>query len=67
MEPKKYPLRHLNSRRGLYFIIVLVVLLTILYFALEWKTPYDDGGYDLNDDRVVPKDTTDSSFILNME
>lgn len=47
MRPKKNPKKDLNLKRGLYFVIGLLLILVLIYFALEWKTSEDDGGYDL--------------------
>ena len=47
MRPKKNPAKDLNSKRGLYFVLGLVVVLVLIYTALEWKTIADTNGFDL--------------------
>jgi len=63
MKPKKNFTKDLNRKRGLFFILVLAILLTLLYVALEWKTPFDNGGYDI-DERLEDVQRPDSSLIL---
>ena len=64
MKPKKNPKKDLTRKRGLYFIIGLVFLLALLYAALEWKTPIDDGGYDLGAPLEDFQQHRDSSVVL---
>jgi len=64
MKPKKNPKKDLNRKQGLYFIIGLVFLLALIYAALEWKTPPDDGGYDLGAPMEDVQKKGDSSVIL---
>jgi protein TonB len=47
MKPKKHPKKDLNLKRGLYFVIGLLLILLLIYVALEWKTSENNGGYDL--------------------
>lgn len=49
MRPKKNPDKDLNLKRGLYFVIALLVVLLLIYIALEWKTTIDTNGFDLGD------------------
>lgn len=42
MEPKKNPKKDLNGKSGLYFAIGLMLVLLLVFVALEWKT-YDNG------------------------
>ncbi|WP_338040898.1 energy transducer TonB [Maribacter polysaccharolyticus] len=44
MKPKKYPQRDLNKNSGLYFVIGLIMVMALTYFAFEWKT-YDKPHY----------------------
>jgi hypothetical protein len=64
MEQKKNPTKDLNRKRGLYFVIGLVLLLALLYMALEWKSPFDDGGYDLDEPIEDAQHGNDSTIIL---
>jgi len=64
MNSKKNPTKDLNRKPGLYFIIVLVVLLALLYLALEWRTPFDDGGYDMDEPIKDVQQPADSVVIL---
>ncbi len=48
MEQKKNPQADLNKNRGLFFITGLVLVLSLVYAALEWKTYDDTGKYDLS-------------------
>jgi len=50
MKIKKNPKKDLNLKRGLYFVIVLLLILALIYIALEWKTFDDNGGYDVGYD-----------------
>lgn len=64
MKPKKNLTKDLNRKRGLYFVIGLVLLLALIYTALEWKTPFDDGGYDMDKSIEDVQKQPDSSVIL---
>lgn len=64
MDSKKNLTKDLNRKRSLYFVLVLVLLLLLIYIALEWKTPFDNGGYDLNDPIEESKHGKDSAVIL---
>lgn len=64
MEAKKQPMKYLNGMRGIYFVIVLVVLLVLIYTALEWKTPSDDGGYDIDAPIEDVQKPSDSAIII---
>ncbi len=46
MEPKKNPEADLESKRGIYFSLGLVVVLAIVLVAFEWKT-YEAGASSL--------------------
>ncbi|MEQ8625075.1 MAG: energy transducer TonB [Vicingaceae bacterium] len=46
MEPKKNPQADLESKRGIYFSLGLVVVLAIVLVAFEWKT-YEQGPNSL--------------------
>ena len=47
MKLKKHPEKDLNMRKGLYFVIGLLLVLLMIYIALEWKTAIDTNGFDL--------------------
>jgi len=47
MRPKKNPKKDLNSKRMFYFILGLLLILALIYVALEWKTEDDNEGYDI--------------------
>ncbi|MFS4469716.1 hypothetical protein [Maribacter sp. 2210JD10-5] len=47
MQPKKYRDKDLNPKTGLYFVIALLLLLAIVFIALEWKTIHDTNGYEV--------------------
>lgn len=47
MKLKKNRDKDLNLKRGLYFVIGLLLILLLIYIALEWKTADDNDGYDL--------------------
>ncbi len=47
MRPKKNPGKDLNSKRVLYFVLGLLIILALIYIALEWKTEDDNGGFDI--------------------
>lgn len=47
MKLKKNPEKDLNLKRGLYFLISLLLVLLIIYIALEWKSDIDTFGFDL--------------------
>ena len=64
MNNKKNPTKDLNQKRGLYFVIGLIFLLVLIYTALECKTPYDNGGYDIDETIENVQQPSDSSVIL---
>lgn len=64
MKPKKNIDKDLNHKRGLYFILALLLILTIIYFILEWKTDADNKGYDLGVFQNKELTKEDSTFIL---
>ncbi|MEP3207599.1 MAG: hypothetical protein ABJN95_00325 [Maribacter sp.] len=47
MRPKKNPGKDLNGIRVLYFVLGLLIILVLIYIALEWRTPHDTKGFDL--------------------
>lgn len=47
MKIKKNPKKDLNLKRGLYFVIGLLLVLALIYIALEWKTIDDNEGFDV--------------------
>jgi protein TonB len=47
MALKKNPEKDLNLKKGLYFVIGLLLVLILIYIALEWKTALDTNGFDL--------------------
>jgi len=47
MKLKKDPKNDLNLKRGLFFVIGLLILLALIHIALEWKTISDNDRYDL--------------------
>lgn len=47
MRPKKNPGKDLNSKRLLYFVLGLLIILALIYIALEWKIEDDNGGFDI--------------------
>jgi len=47
MKPKKYPQKDLNGKSALYFVFGLLIILALIYIALEWKVVDDNGGFDL--------------------
>ncbi len=48
MEQKKNPQADLNKKRSLFFIAGLLLVLSLVYVALEWKTYDDTSAYDLS-------------------
>ncbi len=48
MEQKKNPQADLNKNSGLFFITGLVLVLSLVYAALEWKTYDDSNSYDIS-------------------
>ena len=38
MEPKKNPQKDLNKKSSMYFVFGLLLVLAMVYVALEWKT-----------------------------
>ena len=51
MRPKKNPQKDLNKKSGMFFVIGLLLVLTMVYTALEWKSfdPIYDIDVALND------------------
>jgi hypothetical protein len=47
MSLKKHPKNDINGKRGLYFVLALLLILLLIYLALEWKTAHDNNGYDI--------------------
>ncbi|MFS4494933.1 hypothetical protein [Maribacter sp. 2308TA10-17] len=47
MKLKKNPKKDLNLKRGMYFVIGLLLVLLLIYIALEWKSIDNNGGYDI--------------------
>lgn len=47
MKFKKNPQKDLTRKRGLYFILGLLLVLVLIYITLEWKTEDDNKGYDV--------------------
>lgn len=47
MRPKKNPEKDVNSKRVLYFVLGLLIILALIYIALEWKMEDDNGGFDI--------------------
>ncbi|MDO1512081.1 energy transducer TonB [Maribacter confluentis] len=45
MKPKKNPQQDLNKKSATYFVFGLLIVLTMAYVALEWKT-FDQSVYD---------------------
>jgi protein TonB len=45
MTPKKNPQKDLNKKSGMFFVVGLIVVLGMVYTALEWKT-FDKINYD---------------------
>lgn len=67
MRPKKNPNKELNNKKGLYFILGLLLILAIIYLALEWKTEDNNEGFDIG---ILPKkelQTEDSKVILETQ
>lgn len=61
MRLKKNPHKDLNRKRGLYFILGLLLILALIYITLEWKTEDDNKGYDVGsfpDKELIKKDST---------
>jgi len=56
MKPKKNPKTDLNQNRSLFFITGLMLVLTLIYVALEWKTYDDSGIYDTSFNVIDPLD-----------
>jgi len=47
MRPKKNHDKDLNRKRTLYFVLGLLLVLALIYIALEWEIEYDNDGYDV--------------------
>jgi len=47
MRSKKNPEKDLNRKRLLYFVLGLVIILALIYIALEWKIEDDNHGFDV--------------------
>ncbi|WP_396633521.1 energy transducer TonB [Maribacter sp. R86514] len=47
MRPKKNPQKDLNKKSGMFFVIGLLLVLAMVYTALEWKTFDSLKEYDL--------------------
>lgn len=61
MRLKKNHDKDLNRKRGLYFVLAIVLILALIYIALEWKTEVDNEGFDvgaLPNKELVKKDST---------
>lgn len=52
MEPKKNPKYDLNSQRHLFFSIGMVISLSMVLVAFEWKSPIDPVVYDLDSQMI---------------
>lgn len=48
MEVKKSPKADLNRNSGLYFVLGLVVVMGMVWIALEWKTYDESNDYDIS-------------------
>ncbi|MGF1559886.1 MAG: hypothetical protein ACFCUL_12430 [Flavobacteriaceae bacterium] len=46
MRPKKNPKNDLNSDTGIFFATILLLLLTLTYLTLEWKSYYKSDYSD---------------------
>jgi len=62
MRPKKNHDKDLNRKRGLYFILGLVLILALIYIALEWKIEEDNGGYDIGTSARIEANVSSSVF-----
>lgn len=61
MEAKKNPSKDQNRKSVLYFAIGLVLVLALIYLALEWKLDDDNGGFDIGanpNKEIIAKDST---------
>jgi len=47
MKLKKNPDKNLNRKRSIYFVLALLLILALIYIALEWKTKESNNGYDI--------------------
>lgn len=47
MKPKKNSDKDLKLKRGLYFVLGLLLILLLIYIVLEWKTTNDTNGYEI--------------------
>lgn len=47
MLSKKNPEKDLNRKSVLYFVLGLLIVLALVYLALEWKTEVDRHGFDI--------------------
>lgn len=64
MRLKKNPKKDLNLKRGLYFVLGLLLILALIYIALEWKTPDDNGGYDVGANSNIESEINPTGVII---
>lgn len=67
MRLKKNHDKDLNRKRGLYFILGLLLILALIYIALEWKTEDDNKGYDVGSFPNKELKTKDSTIVLETQ
>lgn len=48
MKPKKNPKKDLNNRSSLYFVFGLLLVMCLVFIALEWKTYNAENIYDVS-------------------
>lgn len=54
----------LNRKRGLYFILGLLLILTLSYIALEWKSDIDTNEFDVGTTPSIEVTAKDSKVAL---
>lgn len=57
MKLKKNHDKNINQKRNLFFVIALLVILLLIYIALEWKTTETNNGYDIScfSKQIIPE------------
>ena len=65
MKPKKNPQKDLNKKSGMFFVVGLLLVLTMVYTALEWKSFESDINIDFA--MNTPEDGIEEEHIEKFE